>query len=496
MFKTKEDALAYLRQCGKIILPSKFSYFCHSSQVQTDSSYENKAKFSKLWKELPTDEFVTNSNMSFLSQHNRLQYVAEQNSFEATPISYSRVEGQEGFQIKVMMPKENLTKDEYRDLDITDDDFAKIRFAYRGLGDGRHPKLAKNTQIYIFGYMNYDEMSGKEIKTVFGVREEDLIAYANEVQKEIAQMAGSGMVENSEYEMPDNNVGVSLKKETFVMGENLYKKEIEKVEIEEEIQQQDGQTETYNLGNLEQLLASEYSTWLSSDDPLKNRYRTIEGSREKRKEDRPTISALNSVRIVNGKVEIQKCNNASAQLRLYEMVKGKCQDLAKSVEGHLESKYGNYLQYAINDFCDLEILDSTLPEIEARLKDLQVYEKHVGKFIDFTIETQTSKRRGILGLFRMKEFHDKRRNLTVEEMKERKHGDLTKLNIALAEGKISQKEYERAVLAVEHLYEGYIIEKTKEEESNSENEAKAGICVNSKEVGQLMIVSTEEQELE
>ena len=169
MFKTSQEALQYLKQCKKIIIPSKFTYLCHSGQLQTDDSFENNAKYKKLWEAIPSEEFVVKGEMSFLSQRDRLQYVAEQRTFDAAPTDYAGVEGQENFLIKVAFPKQNLTKDEYADLGKDDSEIKKLGYIHRGLGDGRHPKLPGKTKVHVFGFMNHDEMSGKEIKTIIGV---------------------------------------------------------------------------------------------------------------------------------------------------------------------------------------------------------------------------------------------------------------------------------------------------------------------------------------
>ena len=194
MFKTKEQALEYLKKCSKIVVPSKFTYWCHSSQVVTDKNASNSPKMTHLWQQIPTNGFTVKKEMSMLAVRDRLQYVAHANSFDAAPISYTTVPGQQGFQIKVMMPKNNLSKEEFEQLGKDQKYVQKLSYEHRGLGDGRHPKLSGNTLVHMFGIMDYDEMSKKPVQTVIGVRDEDLICYANEVQKEIAQMAQNGKV--------------------------------------------------------------------------------------------------------------------------------------------------------------------------------------------------------------------------------------------------------------------------------------------------------------
>ena len=183
MFKTKEDALKYLRKCSFIIMPSLYTYWCHSSLY---SPYGKSN--GKLWSFLPTDVVEVKKELSMLSRTQRFKYTVEHQDLKHAP-TYYKVDNNQSpmkyFQLKVVMPKNNLTTDEKKSLGKDDQYFLDYARAYSGLGDGRHPKLPNKTKIYLFGYMKKDEMSGKPIDTVWGVREEDLIDYANAVLNEL-----------------------------------------------------------------------------------------------------------------------------------------------------------------------------------------------------------------------------------------------------------------------------------------------------------------------
>lgn len=454
MFKNNEEALAYLRKCGKVFIPSKFTYWCHSGQVKTNSDLTANPKFDKLWSEIPSDSFIVRGELSLLSKRQRLQYVGQHQSFEAAPTSYATVEGQEGFQIKVVVPKTQLSKQEFAELGKDEAYKRKLAFEDRGLGDGRHPKLSGKTKVLMFGFMNQDEMSGKQIKTVVGVREEDLIAYASEVQSEIREKAKFGIIENSEYAMPKSREDIVEEKELFVMGDNEYKEfaGIHYKKSENNSQENKSSNFFYDLKKLKGIIEEEYSGWKDTGDPVSDRYKTIQQARQDRLKQNPTVAGVYGVSAKNGNVFVDRCENSVSQKRLLESMHRKAQELSQSVEGHIESKYGNYLAYATNGYCDLEAITQMLPQVEERLDDLVAYEKYVGKFSTLTVETQTVKKAGIRGFFGAKETQFSQRRLTNEELLSKKESDIVKLNIALAEGQIDKAEYDKTCESIERLY--------------------------------------------
>ncbi len=182
MFQTKESALQYIRQCNCIILPSLYTYWCHSSLYNPYGQ-----SVGKIWCSLPTDIIEVKHELSMLSRAQRFKYTIEHKDLDYAPINYkgNTNPALKYFQLKVVMPKSRLTEDEKKSFGKDQQYFVDLYRAYSGLGDGRHPKLPNKTKIYIFGYMKTDEMSGKPIDTVWGVREEDLINYANSVQREL-----------------------------------------------------------------------------------------------------------------------------------------------------------------------------------------------------------------------------------------------------------------------------------------------------------------------
>ena len=63
MFKTEESALHFLRNCNNIIIPSMFTYWCHSSRYSLTGT---SAK--KVWSELPSDVVEVKGELSLLTR--------------------------------------------------------------------------------------------------------------------------------------------------------------------------------------------------------------------------------------------------------------------------------------------------------------------------------------------------------------------------------------------------------------------------------------------
>ena len=63
-------------------------------------------------------------------------------------------------------------------------DFFQLSLGY---GDGRHPKLKYGEKIIIIGNSLTDEVSGKQVDIFYGVREQDIDLYYNEVIKTIKE---------------------------------------------------------------------------------------------------------------------------------------------------------------------------------------------------------------------------------------------------------------------------------------------------------------------
>lgn len=463
MFTSKEDALKFLRSCDKVIVPKLYTYWSHSSQYKTGVTTSTRRG---LWDALPSQQFKVKSEMSYLDVGLRLQEVGKNQDFKSVQTVYapdSKASNLKGFQIKVVMPKRNLSKEEFSSLGMNEESVSKFYRENRGLGDGRHPKLSGNTQVHIFGYMDKDEMSGKEVDTVIGVRDEDLIVYANNVQKEMQEiMTSKGKIEDSTYEMPksrEDAYTVANKKETFVLGDNGWQNNFDKT------------------SQLKNKIIDRYN---SIKDSTVHTYKSLE---EKQKDmleypGKQFISnSTSGVVCENGITSFARFNSSSGQKRALNYVQDDVQKLIDSIEyRHNQSPLeGNNIQYEIRDFCKLEILNLVVPKMQQRVEDLGIYEKFIGEFQTNTTTSVTEKKGGLLGLIGQTTTSTRWRNFTQSEFEARKNNDLSKISQAFFEGKISQRDLVACEESIRRLYDEEI--KVLEEQKtiqNSDEKTEAG----------------------
>lgn len=174
MFDNKEAALKYLRGLDAIIMPQQFTYFNHCT-FYIPEKYRNSYN-KKTWSEIPKDFFQIDSELSFTERDKRIDDALSQGGTETAPITYSiPLIPHIPFIIRVIMPKLNSN------LHLPKEYQNQLEIIYDGKGDHRHPKLDGGEKIYMFACTTQDEVSGKDIDILYGVREQDIIMYANVV---------------------------------------------------------------------------------------------------------------------------------------------------------------------------------------------------------------------------------------------------------------------------------------------------------------------------
>ena len=184
MITTIEDAIKYLRSLDYICMPSKYTYFHHNTSYVANYDRE-EGKYNKAWPEVPTEDFKVKFELSCVEKDKRIQDALDYGGLEHASISYAPEKNSKLFAIRIIMPKNNLTDEEYKQLGLSDEDIKKLKSEYRGLGDIRHPKLANNEHVIMIGNITKDEVSGKDLDIVYGVREQDIISYANIVSQKL-----------------------------------------------------------------------------------------------------------------------------------------------------------------------------------------------------------------------------------------------------------------------------------------------------------------------
>ena len=178
MFKDIKSALEFLKNLDFIIMPKQFTYFNHCTHY----------KPSENWDELPIEEFTIRKEMSFLERRRRIIEGLDKGSVEEIDVTYTPSIDSKPFIIRVIMPKQNLSKQDLIDLDIDDEYYKKLRLEHNGLMGGySHPKLASGEKIHIFACSTVDEVSKKTIDIFYGVREQDVLRYANTVYNELTK---------------------------------------------------------------------------------------------------------------------------------------------------------------------------------------------------------------------------------------------------------------------------------------------------------------------
>ena len=183
MIENVNDAISYLRSLDKVYVPSNYTYWHHNTYYQ-DRVEKSKTNYSKAWEEMPAEDFYVEYTLSCVEREARIREAYDYGGPEHASISYAHPENSKTFAIRIIMTKNNLSPDIYKDMSLTADEIDMLKREYRGLGDMRHPKLAAKEHIIMIGSSTVDEVSGKPIDILYGVREQDAIAYATEVSRQ------------------------------------------------------------------------------------------------------------------------------------------------------------------------------------------------------------------------------------------------------------------------------------------------------------------------
>ena len=181
--KTIEDAKNYLSAINDVIIPKEYTYFLHCTAFELPEEAA-KSKYNKSWTELPLNNFRVRWEMSFVERKDRVNSALQYGGLHKAMTSYAKAPNSKPFQIRVIMPKFILSDEEKIKLDITPDE-AKILYKAHTGGDGRHPKLFHDEVIEIFATSIIDEVTETQQDIFYGVRQQDLVRYAQLVSEEL-----------------------------------------------------------------------------------------------------------------------------------------------------------------------------------------------------------------------------------------------------------------------------------------------------------------------
>ena len=182
MIGNVNDAISYLRSLDKVYVPSNYTYWHHNTYYQ-DRVEKSKTNYSKAWEEIPAEDFYVRYSLSCVEREDRIREAYHYGGPEHASISYAHPKNSKTFAIRIIMPK-FYRKEDYEAMGMSPEEVDRITREYRGLGDMRHPKLEGKEHIIMIGSSTVDEVSGKPIDILYGVREQDAIAYATEVSKQ------------------------------------------------------------------------------------------------------------------------------------------------------------------------------------------------------------------------------------------------------------------------------------------------------------------------
>ena len=181
-FKNAKEALEYLRSLNTIVMPVQFTYFNHCTSFQAEAIQATQV-LKKSWTQIPTEDFVIRREMSFVERTERIEEALDYGRVDEAAICYAMPKGAKPFIIRVIMPKKHLSIDDRRKLDIDEVYYQKLWKEYLGLRGGRHPRLGHGEHIFMFASSTKDEVSGQSVDILYGVREQDIIRYANAVRE-------------------------------------------------------------------------------------------------------------------------------------------------------------------------------------------------------------------------------------------------------------------------------------------------------------------------
>lgn len=182
-FKTVSEAKAYLSNLSSVVVPKEYTYFLHCTAFELPEEAA-KIKYNRSWTQLPLDNFTIYREMSFVERKDRVYSALQYGGLNNAMTSYAKTPTSKPFQIRVIIPKRNLSDEEKTKLELTKEEYQKLLLAHSG-GDYRHPKLKHGEIIEIFATSFIDEVTQTQEDIFYGIRQQDLIKYVQLVSREL-----------------------------------------------------------------------------------------------------------------------------------------------------------------------------------------------------------------------------------------------------------------------------------------------------------------------
>lgn len=170
----QQKDLNFLKAQKGVIIPPRFTFWIHHTSYNEPKYFTTK--YDRSWTEIPTNDFVVKSQMSFVRAYDWIKDMVKYGQTEPS-YKYACPKGAMPFRIIVIQPRHNTLEEMY-----DGDEYKKRVFEENGLGDGRHQKIAGNTHLYIFACKTKGKKAS-EIDTIYAVREQDLAEYVNDIKR-------------------------------------------------------------------------------------------------------------------------------------------------------------------------------------------------------------------------------------------------------------------------------------------------------------------------
>lgn len=196
-FKTISEAKEYLSNLNSIVVPKEYTYFLHCTAFELPEEAA-KNTYNRSWTQLPFDNFTVHREMSFVERKDRVYSALQYGGLHRAMTSYAKTSNSKPFQIRVVIPRNNLSVEEKVKLELNQEEYQKLLLAHSG-GDYRHPKLKHGEIIEIFATSIIDEITLTPEDIFYGARQQDLIKYAQLVSEELE------LQNNIQYDVIPNN---------------------------------------------------------------------------------------------------------------------------------------------------------------------------------------------------------------------------------------------------------------------------------------------------
>lgn len=217
LIKNHEDALKFLKVNKNIVVPPEYTYLVHNTSYKPDYGMGEDDIKKRSWSKIPNKEFVIKQEMSFVERLERMRAALAHGSLDRASVDYANPTDALPFQIRVIYPSRQLTKEQQVLMNISDERYKEIKYCHLGLGDGRHAKLKKDEKIHIFACTQMDEASRKKIDIVYGVCDKDIVAYSNMVKNWTEQNKDAAIEEDIPQSIDDTR---NQRKTTLVLNKD------------------------------------------------------------------------------------------------------------------------------------------------------------------------------------------------------------------------------------------------------------------------------------